>query len=197
MNVHDLILPLNSIDKITIPLEFQIGHMTLNDATPIFLSHSNSMTMLANGPTYFNILDLHNKLNDILGNKLLCKQSAIDIGYSYNDYYFKTANLSILQLQTVQPLNDEKYCLWEVDNNGKQYTTWLYNNYDDTIVFEVTPFYPFFYCEKQEIRDYISYKKWIKTYQQHFTTILSQETAKQLLHQTKRFIEAVQSNIKN
>ena len=85
------------------------------------------------------------------------------------------------------------YFLWQ---SNAHFDSWIYNAHDGSIIFEVTPFYPYMYCEPEEEPDYIPYEEWIKTYKPYFITTLSRETAEKWLEQAEHIINIIERNQK-
>ena len=196
MNDYKVIFSLNGIDAIILQLKNPLSCIDWNYADPIVLSKENTLITLADGPIFFEILDLYNILQKALNNQLaINKAITSDIGYLYNEYHYSIANLSIKQLQNIDNWIGEDYLVWEADNDKVRYITWIYNQ-NKKIIFEVTPFYPYFYCNKTKEPNYISYKKWIKNYQPYLIASLSQETAKQWVYEIEYIVKTVENNIK-
>jgi len=156
--------------------------------------------ILASGSVYHHLQRLAFLLQRASLSLLVPHESITkDIGYLFNEY---SANICGEKQENQTPLmyiekNNEFYwpgndcCLWAYD-----VTSWIYNKPDGSIVFEVTPRYPYMYYEPEEEPDYIPYEEWIKTYKPYFVTTLSKETAQQWLEQAEHIIKIVEDNQK-
>ncbi|HLW72429.1 MAG TPA: hypothetical protein VKR54_00085 [Candidatus Babeliales bacterium] len=122
-----------------------------------------------------------------------------DIGFMYNqyDYLFWTKD-SIVVDDFVHELSETtpvwvgmRYQLWMT----KKYVTWLYNDNNGLIIFEVTPLYPFSYRNSSKEQDYITYKKWIKNYKSCLTRTISREVAQQWFEQANKIEIQIADNI--
>lgn len=152
----------------------------MDDAAPILFVEKNdsNIIMLANGPIYFNIKGMRDLLLKTLNNELPLDISiTADLGLIFNEYYHKASNSTLQQLKQQDLLIIEPYRLWEAYDNETIYVTWLYNNHNKNIIFEITPAYPYFYCNKKTEPHYMSYKTWIKSYKPYFKTIISKNIA--------------------
>jgi|SRR5690606_23472905 len=196
MNSNEIIFSLNFQEKIIVSLKDPLTLVGWNDNEPILLLYNNNTITLANSPIYFNIKDFQNLLKKALNNELLLDKTIIlDIGFIFNEYYYKASQIPTGNLQKQNPLLIEKYHLWEAHENKASYVTWIYNNHDENIIFEVTPSYPYFYCDKKKEPSYISYEKWITTYKPYFIAELSHATAQQWLDQAEYIVKTVDDNI--
>jgi len=65
------------------------------------------------------------------------------------------------------------------------YNSWLYNDKDGKIIFEITPFYPWHGETKKTCPEKISYKKWIKDYKPTLKIIIPKKNIKKWINQAK------------
>lgn len=65
----------------------------------------------------------------------------------------------------------EHYQLWP-----GRFMSWLYNDNDGSIIFEITPHYKFFFTDAFDPE---AYAKWIKTYKPYYQTTLPHQTAQE------------------
>ena len=81
----------------------------------------------------------------------------------------------------------EKYHF--VGNDHKRispcFNSWLYNDKDGNIWFEITPFYPWHGTNKRSYPEKISYKEWIKDYKPTLKTMIPKENLLQWIEQAK------------
>ncbi len=74
-------------------------------------------------------------------------------------------------------------------NDHKQirpyYNSWLFNDPEGNIVFEITPFYPYVYETKKSHPDFITYKQFMKDYKLAVKTFIPKENLKQWIEQAK------------
>lgn len=80
-----------------------------------------------------------------------------------------------------------KYHVW----SSQSFISWIYNDHQKNIIFEVTPFYPFMYPNAETELNYIAYEEWIKNYKPYIVKILSKKTALQWLNQANSIIEQI------
>lgn len=106
-----------------------------------------------------------------------------------------TKNLG-LELNEIYQNNKHSHNILEyhwVSNSHKQvrpyYNSWLYNDKNKNIIFEITPFYPWFGATKKEHPEKISYKKWIKDYKPIVNVIIPEENIKKWIDQANELGE--------
>lgn len=197
---YETILTIN--DKTKIIMHHAIDPREFNCDYEDFIIFKNDEfdTIIAKGFIYHNLRQLACLLQKTLANQLILHESiTTDLGYLFNEYSAiicgeKKQESTILRF--IQKNNESywagiDYSLW-----AYEITTWIYNKPDGSIVFEITPFYPYMYCEPEEEPDYIPYEEWIKTYKPYFITTLSRETGLQLLEQAERIIKIIEDNQK-
>lgn len=197
MNSYQLTFSITTTINIIVQLNSSLSDIDWNYAESIKLWHNTTSITIADGPIFFNIQDMHNLLKKALKNKLILNKSITDdIGYLYNQYHHTTSNLSLIQLKNVPSWIGERYRLWQARNNSIKYITWLYNDLNENIVLEITPFYPYFYCNRKKEPHYVNYTQWIKSYTPYLITTISQKTAQEWLEQAEFIIKTVNNNMK-
>ena len=65
------------------------------------------------------------------------------------------------------------------------YNSWLYNDEQGNIIFEITPFYPWFYVTKKTNKEKVSYKEWIENYKPTIKTIIPHKNLKKWIIQAE------------
>jgi hypothetical protein len=195
MTKYEIIFPIDDTFKIIIPLKDPVEWLGPIYQEKILLLSKTKKIILSQTTIYHDLLYLSDLLKKTLNHKLFLHSSiSQDIGYFYNEHHYHDTKLPV----TVLPNGSVNwvgyvYHLWE---SLSHFNSWIYNAPDGSIVFEVTPFYPYMYCEPEEEPDYIPYEEWIKTYKPYFITTLSKETALQWLEQAERIIKIVEDNQK-
>lgn len=120
--------------------------------------------------------------NELLQNKLFFDNNKrMDPGFEYNQYcqgliedsdvidkYFFESNSH----QDIQPF----------------YTSWFYNDKDGNIIFEISPFYPWFNIDNPENKGgFITYEMFMKNYKVVVRKVISRETLMQWDNQAKLY----------
>src|SRR5579872_6717885 len=114
MNSYEIIFPLTSQEKIMVSFKDPLTLIGWDYAEPILFLRNNDIITIANGPTYFNIRDFRDCLEKALSNQFpLIQLIKSDLGLLFNEYYYKSSRATIKQLQQEEPLEIEKYHLWE------------------------------------------------------------------------------------
>jgi hypothetical protein len=113
------------------------------------------------------------------GTRILDKAITHDLGFEWNQFY-----------KGEQKSNEAFKYHWR-SNDHKEirpyYNSWLYNDENGNIIFEITPFYPWHNTTKKTHPEKISYKLWIKDYKPVVKTIIPKENLKQWIKQTDEF----------
>ncbi len=195
---HWITFPVDKHTKIIIPLQDPIEWLGPMYEEHILLFSNNHKVFLSKSTIYHDMIDLVDLLKQALSNNLQLDRSIEqNIGYLVHQYHLDETKV----LQHSFPNRwygwiGYKYKLWEGIENNTRLMSWIYNAPDGSIIFEVTPFYPYMYCELEDEPDYIPYEEWIKTYKPYFIATLSKETALQWLEQAERIIKIVEDNQK-
>src|SRR5690606_20521799 len=91
---------------------------------------------------------------------------------------------------------EENYWVWVGSDYGiwryNNLATWIYNDKQSNIIFEITPRYPNFFAEENEIQD-ITFNEWIKEYKPLLTRIISPEIAWQWIVQADKVIACIKN----
>ena len=91
---------------------------------------------------------------------------------------------------------DFKY-LW-ISNDHRQirpyYNSWMYNDKKGNIIFEITPFYPWFDEDKIMGVQKIPYEEWIKGYKPIIKHIVPLQRLEEWMQQAKKMSEVLESN---
>jgi hypothetical protein len=111
-----------------------------------------------------------------------------DPGFEWNQYYEgKIKDTDVI----------EKYHF--VSNSHKHirpfYNSWLYNDEEDNIILEITPFYSWHNVTKKTNPEKISYKEWIKHYKPILKIIISKENIKQWAKQSEELAKLYKLNL--
>src|SRR5579872_3409464 len=194
MKQHEISFSFNDKEKIIISLQEPLEYITPYYEEYIFLFYNETKSLLAEVPIYYNIHQLMMFLKKSLNNELLIDKSiTADIGYLLNEYHINEKGFVTYDFPSgVSSWIGYKYHVWEATSD-KRLVTWIYNDSDEFIIFEVTPFYPYMYCDPQEEPNYIPYEEWIKTYKPYFKTKISAIVAQQWLKQTEFILKEIES----
>ena len=128
----------------------------------------------------------------ITGNYFLHPSIKQDIGYLYNEYLQNKSGLTYVKFEERDCWVGEQYYLWE---SGRQFAVWLYNASDGSIIFEVTPLYPYHFIEPEDITKFVPYDEWIKGYKPYVICIIPKEVAVQWLDQAESLLQTIAKNV--
>src|SRR3989339_807886 len=123
-----------------------------------------------------------------------------NIGYYWNqELYEEHPDLYIILEEEYKYWVGRKYLLWTTDSNIKDkcFATWLYNDSEANIIFEVTPDYLEDFVDEQNLAEVKAYQESMeKSYKPFYTRIISKEVAEQWLKQCKLILQTIQENTK-
>lgn len=91
-----------------------------------------------------------------------------------------------------------KYFLWGTDSSKKyeQFGTWLYNNAQGDIIFEVTPVYPETFIDPMNIDEIQDYEQWMQNeYKPFLVRIIPKNIAMQWLEQIELILQKIRLNV--
>src|SRR5690606_17097533 len=147
---------LNDEDVVRIELGCLLEDVGRCCVEPIRLHSDKKQILLSDSLVYCDIKDLIEKLEKSLNNKLVLHKSITDdIGYLYNEYYQDESNFFLAKVDGEVTWVGYRYEVWQAYEDEKRFITWIYNDAVDSIIFEITPFYPYFFCEPEEEPHYV------------------------------------------
>lgn len=200
MSKYNIIFKLNDIEKIIIEPENPIEELDCCYEAQIIFLQDSKKNILSKDAVHNNMIILSNLLTKALSNKLqLHKSITEDIGYIYNQYSDYLCNdkskvqnnFGYTKLEGRDIWAGNKYNLW-----NSALTSWIYNDADGSIIFELTPMYPenFFYTKKKPQK--IPYQEWIKDYRPYLITKIPHNIAQQWLAQANAILNQIDENVK-
>ena len=113
----------------------------------------------------------------IKGLKKIDVTISVDLGIESNQF-FSGRQLTNIFMQYYFLGNNHKHI-------KPYYNSWLYNDKDGNIIFEITPSYPWHYETKRTCPEKISYTKWLQNYKPTVITMIPKENIKQWIDQAK------------
>lgn len=199
MNKNDIVFKLSDTEKIVIELEEEIQNIDCCSQAPIVFLQDSKRIILSKDSVRENMTILSGLLTDALYNKLQLHESITeDIGYVYNQYsdflWNKKSkasnNFGYTKLEGRDTWAGNNYHLW-----SSSLTSWIYNDIDGSIIFELTPMYPedFYYTKKKPQK--IPYHEWIKGYAPYLIEKIPQSVAQRWLAQANDILEQISENI--
>lgn len=120
-----------------------------------------------------------------------------DIGYLFNEYLHGKRGYNLIE-QKIYTDSDllawvgQKNLVWSSPGG---YEAWLYNK-NESIFFEVTPSYKWHFLEPEKGDSFVTYKKWIKSYEPVAIIELKREVAQELLKETEKILNFITENDK-
>jgi len=159
----------------------------------IFIVINSIRIPIASGPIYNNLQALSEKLEKSLKNELPLHESINqDIGYLCNEYYNDDTDFIEKKYNNRFLWIGYDNYIWEFSSKDQGSTTWLYNDREGKIILEITPDYPYFFCDPKETLNYIPYKEWIQLYKPYLTITLPKIVTKKWLMQIEYIIKAIE-----
>lgn len=199
MNRNEIIFPLNVAEKIIFSFEDDLNDIDYCYQVPVFLDLGLRKVTLANVFVSDAMEKLINSLELALKNELLLHASIKqDIGYVYNEY---SGNELLQDRSSFVDIHSNgksfwvgyKYYLWSSCLREFSCVSWIYNDVNGNVVFEVTPLYvP---CDLEEELNCMSYGEWIKGYKPYVIRKISKEMVREWLDNAYYLMSQIDNNI--
>jgi hypothetical protein len=181
MNQYDIEFILDNTMKMVIELDEPLQKMSCYCQTPVVLIQAEKNIVLSVDDIYENMIMLRDQLSKALDGELILHPSITnDIGYLYNQYLRYINEYGSNNPTLSYEIDDGfewwvgyKAQLWSYD----LVSSWLYNDSNNEIVFEVTPIYPEMFLESQVAKNMISYKEWMTSYRPAALRVISKDVA--------------------
>ena len=129
-------------------------------------------------PSFCSFISKFGRIQQLINNEAIFDDSSNDLGFEWNQFY-----QGLIKDTDVL----EKYHF--ESNSHKQirpyFNSWLYNDKDGNVIFEITPFYPWHGESKKSNPDFITYKQFMKNYKPILKTIIPKENLIQWIAQAK------------
>jgi hypothetical protein len=204
MQQYDVIFKFNNRESIKIESDGPLLEQECYCFDSIIFVHDHKQIILSLSYLPDDMRRLYDALfNALNNNRQLHSSINQDIGYLANLYYKHEEkvfdeDIEIPKIGALEYDYEEgydswvgfRYHLWSHDN----IMTWLYNNKNGDIIFEITPKYPYFFLEdKTSIQ--ISYEVWIKSYEPLFVHAVNKNVAKKWLNQVDDVIALLEKKL--
>ena len=121
------------------------------------------------------------QIQKLIDGKMTIDSSIVqDLGFEWNRF-FKDCK---------QKTKASNYFCWSNDHKQIRpyFNSWMYNDEDGNIIFEITPFYPWHYETKKSNPDFITYKKFMKDYKPTVKTIIPKENSFLMVKNFNKYI---------
>lgn len=200
MNKKLLIFTLDNHEKLEILLNNKndIIHCCYEASMALSINNEN---MIVSNSTITNYAErLHDKLALAINNKLRLDSSIIQgLGYYWNQWLNEdNPDLFYLQDQDSKYWIGINYFLWGTSGGAvNKFATWLYNDAQGNIIFEVTPLFPGTLVDWNDPVEMQAYQEWMKKkYKPFFTRIIPKDLAMQWLGQADTILTTIRENVK-
>lgn len=199
MNGNKIELYTSSTSLIEIVLPCKLEDLYRYEDIEIFFIYEGKKYSVFKFNFLFYALEAFNPLLKKSLNYDLYLDSAVDkdIGYLFNEYLHETSIGNFIEQEDHKdsdPLRwvGQKYLVWSAPGG---YEAWLYNK-NDSIYFEVTPSYKWHFLDPEKGEKFVTYKKWIKSYEPVAIIELKKEVAQELLKETEKILNFITENDK-
>lgn len=161
----------------------------------VFFHQKNIKYKLFHDLTLFTLEKFSFFLEQALTSKLLLHESITqDIGYLWNQELQDKPGLTYQYKEGIKKWVGIDNHLWSTRSKDTlKLASWLYNDNNKNIIFEITPTYPWYLCEENYARNkfqsYIPYEEWIKNYKPLLIRIIPREIAQQWLNQAQEILK--------
>jgi hypothetical protein len=183
---------------ISIESDFKIDELYSCDDITIKLNN-NKIYILECDCLRYSLLGLRSMLCEAFENKLQLHESINqDIGILWNKEFQNKTELIYEECEGQEFWVGRVFLLWSTPGDIKpSLTTWLYNDKDRNIIFEVTPTYYWNFIDPlSDEQDYITYEEFIKNYKPLLIEKISKEAAKEWILKIDELLKIIQSNEK-
>jgi hypothetical protein len=197
MRLNKIIFKLNNEEGIFMSLPCNFEELACCSEGAInFYTQEHTYTMALDLVLYF-MNELIGSLSQSLENKLRLHESiSKDIGYLSNEYLQDKPGLVCEKLEGIDYWVGSKNALWSTRQNMyPKLASWLYNDQNGNIIFEITPRYPWHFSEPKEGEDFIPYEEWIKSYKPVLIRAIPVEVARQWLEQANMILKKIEENV--
>jgi hypothetical protein len=201
MSKYEIIFLLSKDERIILELEDPLTEIHCCYYAKTAFMQKRRKFFIGNDSVRNNILIFKDALEQALSNKLkLHKSITADVGYVYNEY-LRLFYKDLFKVKSIFPYErigeqeywvGDRYHLW---GYGAR-VPWIYNDSDDSIIFEVTPYYPGGFGNPKRAAKFTPYKQWIKKYKPYLIRIISRNVAQQWLDQCNTILNQIEENIK-
>jgi hypothetical protein len=204
MNEHAVIFILSNTERIVLEHAVPIDQLACYCETPVLLIQNTHKVILSVEDLHDTMLVFYEQLSQALLGKLRLHESIeADIGYVYNAYLeqlhheesiYKVHNkftIVYVQRDGVDSWVGNDYKLWGYNSIA----SWLYNDTDGAIIFEVTPVYLGGFGDPERKAKAIPYEEWIKDYKPDLIRTIPHSVAQQWLEQANNILKIIEKNI--
>ncbi len=177
-----------------------VGNVCPFDDGIAFIVYNKVSMQLTTCHIYGTMRTLHYRLDKILNQNFKLHPSINkDIGLLWSDELLDKPGLEYNMIEGRPYWVGLSHSLLSSSENDPQLThTWLYLDWNDNIIFEVTPSYPWTFGRKpktkKEKAEYITYEEFVKSYKPLVKIELSKEIAQQWLKQANEMITIIETN---
>lgn len=187
MNKELLTFRLHDHAKVIIQLHHPADIIEASYEARLYFVHYNHRLLLSYFFLQSNIWELRKLLKKSLNNELyLDKIFNKNVGYYWNH--------TLNQKDIYKRLGDDYSILKHYKPWSSDQCTWIYNDEQGNIIFEITPLYPHTYTYKKRRRSYNHFLKWMQTYKPIYKQIISKEIAQQWIEHATLIIAEIDKN---
>ena len=193
MENNNLIFALNEQERIVVQLPHSIEHLTY-DCKDLIIFEGTKSLVISDDYTKEAIKHFIKMLTKAMSGKLKLHFSITEnIGYLWNEANQDSAEINnpkIFYTNDGLWIGVKENHLWAAQTSI-QLDTWLYNNSEDNIIFEITPYYPWHDKKIKENKEFMPYELWIKTYKPLLTRTIPKSVALKWLSQAQYILQKI------
>lgn len=177
---HNITFELSTRELIVVELPVSLADMHPCDDVTIKLCTEDNEFILAKDCLLFLMRELQQGVQAVLaGTSQLHPSIKDDIGYLWNKYLHGDEALECFEKEGQSFWVGELFSLWSIRGS----TTWLYNDANGAIVFEVTPTYKWHFDPAGPNESYTTYDEFMKNYKPEFIRVIPRDIAHQWAEQ--------------
>lgn len=190
-----LTLELKNNEKIEIYADDHFDLITHYSYTTVIFYQGNKLYILENDlfiPLHHFLIRLQKLLCESLSHNLKLDDSiTYDIGYLWN-IWIHGNDISLARV-----IKNNKYPFWvgeKYELSSGQYVSWIYNDEQNNIIFQMTPTYPVVCFDQENQREVKKYQAWMKKYRSRFKTIIPIDIAILWIEETQQILDIIHVN---
>lgn len=175
----------------------ELEYITLFDNIEVFYEGGQYLQITWGSFGYYVRDSLKEMLEKVLQGDLILDESIKkSLGYYQAQDYKKNnrKNLKYVATEAGHRMWVGNYYHLFSSSDSYQQDSWLYNNQDGDIVFEITPSYPWFFTAPREGEIVIKYSEWLKQYRPYVVRKISKEVVQNWITQLDKLVHKVTVN---
>lgn len=199
-NDNNIEFNINTEEKLVLEMPISLGKADCCcDAEIYYCNKNHTRVLIASDSIQYNLEILCYLLTKALNTELFLDDSiSEDIGLLHNlEAYGNAKNLKYKKnFDGDQIWVGEQYDLWgAIFDENSFLSSWIYNDKNGNIIFELTPFYrKHRFINNEKPKNIVPYDEWIKNYKPILIRVIPKNVAQQWLNQAQEILKKIEEN---